>query len=60
MFDPTTVNSKIFELTKEKSSFKRFALANSVHIIEGFTPFEKPAKPKLFISLVAGVSQVCF
>ena len=55
MFDPTSVNSKILELTKEKLNFQNsYALANSVHIIEGFTPFEKPSKPRLSISLAAG------
>lgn len=55
MFDPTVVNSKILELTKEKLNFQNsFALANSVHVIEGFTPFEKPSKPKLTISLAGG------
>ena len=55
MFDPTSVNSKILELTKEKLNFQNsYALANSVHIIEGFTPFEKPSKPQLSISLAAG------
>jgi hypothetical protein len=55
MFDPTSVNSKIVDLTKEKLNFQNsFALANSVYIIEGFTPFEKPSKPKLSVSLAAG------
>jgi len=55
MFDPTSVNSKILELTKEKLNFQNsFAFANNVQIIEGFTPFEKPSKPQLSISLAAG------
>ena len=55
MFDPTAVNSKILELTKEKLNFQNsFAFANNVQIIEGFTPFEKPSKPQLSISLAAG------
>ena len=55
MFDPTAVNSKIVELTKEKLNFQNsFAFANNVQIIEGFTPFEKPSKPQLSISLAAG------
>ena len=50
MFDPTTVNSKILELTerKNKSSKSVLILANSVQVIEGFTAFEKPSKPKTF------------
>ena len=55
MFDPTVVNTKILELTKEKINLQNaFAIANSVHVIEGFTPFEKPSKPRLSLSLVIG------
>jgi hypothetical protein len=55
MFDPTVVNTKILELTKEKINAQNaFALANSVHVIEGFTPFEKPSKPRLSYSLFTG------
>ncbi len=54
-FDPTVVNSKILDLTKEKINLQnQFILANSVQVIEGFTAFETPSKPKLSISLVAG------
>jgi hypothetical protein len=55
MFDPTTVNSKILELTKERINLQNsLALANSVQVIEGFTPFERPVSPKLSISLASG------
>ena len=55
MFDPTIVNSKILELTKEKINFQNsLALVNSVQVVEGFSKFEKPSSPKLSISLVAG------
>jgi hypothetical protein len=55
MFDPTVVNSKILELTKEKINLQNaLELANSVQVIEGFTPFEKPAKPRLLYSLIIG------
>ena len=54
-FDPTTINSKIIELTKEKIVLQHgLELANSVHVVEGFTKFQKPSKPKLSLSLVAG------
>ena len=37
MFDPTIVNSKIVELTKEKITLQNnLALVNSVQVIEGF------------------------
>jgi hypothetical protein len=55
MFDPTTVNSKILELTKEKINLQNaFTLANSVHVIEGFTEFKKPNKPRLMVSMLSG------
>lgn len=55
MFDPTTVNSKILELTKEKINLENnLALVNSVQIIEGFTPFQRPSSPRLSISLISG------
>lgn len=55
MFDPTSVNSKILELTKEKINLQNsLALVNSVQVIEGFTMFERPTSPRLSISLVSG------
>lgn len=57
MFDPTTINSKIIELTKEKITLENtFALANSVQVIEGFTKFNKPFKPRLSVALLSGAS----
>ena len=29
-------------------------LANRVHVVEGFTKFQRPSKPKLSLSLLAG------
>jgi hypothetical protein len=55
MFDPTVVNTKILDLTKEKINAQNaFALANSIHVIEGFTPFAKASKPRLSYSLFIG------
>ncbi len=49
MFDPTAVNSKIIELTKEKINLQNaLALANSVQVIEGFTKFESPVQAQAF------------
>jgi hypothetical protein len=57
IFDPTTINSKIIDLTKERISLENsLALVNSVQVIEGFTPFQKPTKPKLSISLISGAT----
>jgi hypothetical protein len=57
LFDPTTVNTKILELNKEKINLQNdLETVNSVQLVEGFTVFEKPVSPKLSISLVAGAS----
>lgn len=55
MFDPTNVNSKILELTKEKITMQNeLELANSVQVIEGFTKYERPVRPRLSVSLISG------
>lgn len=55
MFDPTTVNSKILELTKEKLTLQNdLEIVNSVQVIEGFNKFERPTKPKLSLSVASG------
>lgn len=57
MFDPTEVNSKIVELTRQKGLYeKEFLEANSVQVVEGFTRFDKPIWPKKSISLAAGAA----
>jgi uncharacterized protein involved in exopolysaccharide biosynthesis len=55
LFDPTTVNSKILELNKEKINLQNsLETVNSIQVIEGFTVFIKPAYPQLSLSLVGG------
>jgi hypothetical protein len=55
LFDPTTVNSKILELNKEKINLQNsLETVNSIQLVEGFTVFEKPANPRLYISLATG------
>jgi LPS O-antigen subunit length determinant protein (WzzB/FepE family) len=55
MFDPTTVNSKILDLTKERINLQNsLALSNSVEVIEGFSKFQRPSSPKLSISMLSG------
>jgi hypothetical protein len=55
MFDPTTVNSKILDLTKERINLQNsLDLSNSVQVIEGFTRFERPSSPRLLVSLISG------
>jgi hypothetical protein len=55
MFDPTTVNSKILDLTKERINLQNnLELANSVQLIEGFTRYERPVRPRLSVSLISG------
>lgn len=57
MFDPTTVNSKILDLTKEKINLEHsLELVNSVQVINSFTKFDKPVWPKKSISMVAGAT----
>lgn len=57
LFDPTTVNTKIIELNKERFNYKNeLETINSVQVVEGFTVFQKPIGPKLSISLAAGSS----
>ncbi|MBL7877737.1 MAG: hypothetical protein JNL53_18880 [Cyclobacteriaceae bacterium] len=57
LFDPTTVNTKIIDLNKERLNYKNeLETINSVQVVEGFTVFQKPISPKLSISLAAGSS----
>jgi len=57
LFDPTTVNTKILDLSKEKINLQNeLEIVNSIQLVEGFTIFEKPVSPKLSISLSAGAS----
>lgn len=55
MFDPTTVNSKVLELTQRRAEYENsLELSSSVQTIEGFVPFKRVAKPRLTTSLIAG------
>jgi hypothetical protein len=55
MFDPTTVNTKVIELTQKRIDTKNaLELINSVQLIEGFTPFKHHKKPSFMVSLVTG------
>lgn len=57
LFDPTTVNTKILDLNKERINLQNsLETVNSVQLVEGFTVFEKPVSPRLSISLSAGAS----
>jgi len=57
LFDPTTVHSKILELTKERTNLQNsLETINSIQLIEGFTLFEMPVSPSLLLSLSAGAS----
>lgn len=57
LLDPTTIHTKILELNKEKINYQNgLELVNSVQIVKSFTAFEKPASPKLSISLASGAS----
>jgi uncharacterized protein involved in exopolysaccharide biosynthesis len=55
MFDPTVINSKIIELTKEKINDENaLILADNVQVIEGFTAFSQPLWPRKSISIIIG------
>jgi uncharacterized protein involved in exopolysaccharide biosynthesis len=57
MFDPTTVNTKIVELTEKKALVETdLALIKSVQVIDGFTVYNRPISPKLSVSLASGSS----
>lgn len=55
MFDPTVVNSKILELTEKKIGYQNgLEIVNSVQVIDGFTKFERPIRPKLSLTIASG------
>jgi hypothetical protein len=55
MFDPTTVNSKIIELTEKKLTYQNsLETSKGVQIIEGFNKYQNPSKPTLSLSILAG------
>jgi hypothetical protein len=55
VFDPTTVNSKILELNKEKITLQNsMETVNSVQLVSGFNKFIKPVSPKLSSSIAIG------
>lgn len=55
MFDPTDVNAKIIELTKEKLTLENNrAVISSVQVIEGFSQFGAPTSPKLAVAIASG------
>lgn len=57
MFDPTEVNSKIIDLSKEKGNLiMALETVSSIQVVESFTQFEKPVWPKKSISLAAGAT----
>jgi len=57
MFDPTEVNTKIVELSKERGELvMALETANSVQVVEGFTQFDKPIWPKKSVSLAGGAT----
>lgn len=57
-FDPTTVNSKIIELTEKKIDYEnKLQLINSVQVIDEFTKFRGHSKPRMSISM--GIGALC-
>jgi len=57
MFDPTTVNSKIVELTEKKIGYQNsLQLSNSVQVIDGFTKFKRHSNPKISVLMISGAT----
>lgn len=55
LFDPTTISTKILALNKEKINLQNsLESINGVQIVEGFTVYKNPSKPKFSLSLAAG------
>jgi len=56
LVDPTNIYSKIIELNKEQINYKNaLELADSIQLVEGFTVFQKPSEPKLYLLLAIGI-----
>lgn len=61
LLDPTTINTKIIELSKEKLKAQdSLELSDSVQVVEGFTSFQKPKSPKLHPALLGGAAFALF
>jgi hypothetical protein len=57
MFDPTTVNSKILELTEKKIGYQNsLQLSNSVQVIDGFTDFKRHSEPRISVLMISGAT----
>ena len=55
LINPTNVYTTALSLYKEELSYlENLELIDSIQIIEGFTPFNKPVKPKLMVSIAGG------
>ncbi len=55
LIDPTSIYSKIVEFNQQQISYKNnLELVNSIQLVEGFTVFEKPAKPHKLILAIGG------
>lgn len=56
-FDLTKINLTIIELNEKKVKLQNsLETSDGVHLMEGFAIFNKPASPKLILSLAAGIS----
>jgi uncharacterized protein involved in exopolysaccharide biosynthesis len=54
-FDPTIINSKILQLTKDKIDLQHeLSLVENIQIIDGFTPYNKPEWPRKPEALLLG------
>jgi hypothetical protein len=55
LFDPTTINSRILDLTREKLNNQiKLSSIDTIQLIQGFTNFSKPIGPSLLRNVGAG------
>jgi hypothetical protein len=55
LFDPTTINSRILDLTREKLNNQiKLSAIDTIQLIQGFTNFTKPIGPSLLRNIGGG------
>lgn len=56
LMDPSEPFSKSIDLFKERLSYQQsLELVNSVQLVEGFVPFDRPIKPRLSLTIGEGI-----
>lgn len=61
LLDPANIYSQALETFKEEVQYQEdLELIESIQLIEGFTPFNKPVRPKMIISVPGGLGTGLF